>query len=137
MGPWGPFALLRQGAQLHPRVTTDDHWLMRSAHRALRATTAPLREYHAGLKLPNYPDHRVSVKYATEHRCGIAVGGCCGVALLRLLVQMTESLTPCAAPTALCQQHGWQRIALHRHVPPPTPCPPACCCGALYGPVTP
>lgn len=29
----------------------------------------------AGLRLPNFPEHRVRVKYATEHRCGVAVSG--------------------------------------------------------------
>lgn len=29
----------------------------------------------AGLALPSFPQHTVSVKYATEHRCGIAVSG--------------------------------------------------------------
>lgn len=29
----------------------------------------------AGLSLPSFPQHTVSVKYATEHRCGIAVSG--------------------------------------------------------------
>mmetsp|Transcript_32653 Transcript_32653/g.82862 ORF Transcript_32653/g.82862 Transcript_32653/m.82862 type:complete len:503 (-) Transcript_32653:247-1755(-) len=28
-----------------------------------------------GLPLPSYPNHKVTVKYATEHRCGIAVSG--------------------------------------------------------------
>lgn len=28
-----------------------------------------------GLKLPNFPNHSVTVKYATEHRCGIRVSG--------------------------------------------------------------
>lgn len=29
----------------------------------------------AGLKLPSFPQHSVRVRYATEHRCGIVVGG--------------------------------------------------------------
>lgn len=28
-----------------------------------------------GLKLPSFPQHAVSVKYATEHRCGVVVRG--------------------------------------------------------------
>ncbi|KAG2498895.1 hypothetical protein HYH03_003086 [Edaphochlamys debaryana] len=28
-----------------------------------------------GLPIPGYPEHRVSVRYATEHRCGVAVAG--------------------------------------------------------------
>ncbi|KAL4448400.1 hypothetical protein ABPG75_005619 [Micractinium tetrahymenae] len=28
-----------------------------------------------GLRLPNFPQHSVSVKYATEHRCGVVVRG--------------------------------------------------------------
>jgi hypothetical protein len=29
----------------------------------------------AGLVLPSFPQHAVSVKYATEHRCGVVVRG--------------------------------------------------------------
>ena len=29
----------------------------------------------AGLRLPSYPQHAVSVRYATEHRCGVVVRG--------------------------------------------------------------
>lgn len=29
----------------------------------------------AGLRLPSYPQHTVSVRYATEHRCGVVVRG--------------------------------------------------------------
>lgn len=29
----------------------------------------------AGLRLPSFPEHAVSVRYATEHRCGVAVRG--------------------------------------------------------------
>lgn len=29
----------------------------------------------AGLKLPSFPHHQVSVKYATEHRCGVVIRG--------------------------------------------------------------
>jgi hypothetical protein len=29
----------------------------------------------AGLALPSFPEHAVSVRYATEHRCGVAVRG--------------------------------------------------------------
>ena len=29
----------------------------------------------AGLRLPNFPGYRISVKYATEHRCGVVVSG--------------------------------------------------------------
>lgn len=29
----------------------------------------------AGLALPGFPEHAVSVRYATEHRCGVAVRG--------------------------------------------------------------
>jgi 2,3-bisphosphoglycerate-independent phosphoglycerate mutase len=29
----------------------------------------------AGLQLPSYPQHAVSVRYATEHRCGVVVRG--------------------------------------------------------------
>ena len=29
----------------------------------------------AGLSLPSFPQHTVRVKYATEHRCGVAVSG--------------------------------------------------------------
>lgn len=29
----------------------------------------------AGIELPSFPEHRVSVKYATEHRCGVVVRG--------------------------------------------------------------
>lgn len=28
-----------------------------------------------GLKLPSYPEYKVSVRYATEHRCGVVVSG--------------------------------------------------------------
>jgi 2,3-bisphosphoglycerate-independent phosphoglycerate mutase len=28
-----------------------------------------------GLKLPSFPEYKVSVKYATEHRCGVVVSG--------------------------------------------------------------
>uniref|UniRef100_A0A7S3QZE0 Metalloenzyme domain-containing protein n=1 Tax=Dunaliella tertiolecta TaxID=3047 RepID=A0A7S3QZE0_DUNTE len=28
-----------------------------------------------GLSLPNFPEHKVRVQYATEHRCGVAVSG--------------------------------------------------------------
>lgn len=28
-----------------------------------------------GLRLPSFPEHRVAVKYATEHRCGVVVRG--------------------------------------------------------------
>jgi hypothetical protein len=28
-----------------------------------------------GLQLPSFPQHQVSVKYATEHRCGVVVRG--------------------------------------------------------------
>eukprot|EP00882_Tetradesmus_deserticola_P022613 GHRQ01024543.1.p3 GENE.GHRQ01024543.1~~GHRQ01024543.1.p3 ORF type:complete len:100 (+),score=17.16 GHRQ01024543.1:130-429(+) len=29
----------------------------------------------AGLALPSFPQHAVSVRYATEHRCGVVVRG--------------------------------------------------------------
>lgn len=29
----------------------------------------------AGIRLPSFPQHTVSVKYATEHRCGVCVRG--------------------------------------------------------------
>lgn len=29
----------------------------------------------AGLSLPSFPHHTVTVRYATEHRCGVAVSG--------------------------------------------------------------
>ncbi len=29
----------------------------------------------AGVRLPGFPQHSVAVKYATEHRCGVAVSG--------------------------------------------------------------
>jgi len=28
-----------------------------------------------GLPLPSFPEHKVRVQYATEHRCGVAVSG--------------------------------------------------------------
>ena len=28
-----------------------------------------------GLKIPGFPEHQVSCKYATEHRCGIKISG--------------------------------------------------------------
>ena len=33
------------------------------------------RSRTAGLSLPSFPHHTVMVKYATEHRCGVAVSG--------------------------------------------------------------
>jgi 2,3-bisphosphoglycerate-independent phosphoglycerate mutase len=30
---------------------------------------------HAGMQLPDYPDHSVQVRYATEHRCGVVIRG--------------------------------------------------------------
>lgn len=30
---------------------------------------------HAGIIIPGFPQHAVSVKYATEHRCGVVVRG--------------------------------------------------------------
>ena len=35
----------------------------------------PLCDALSGLKVPNYPDHIVDCKYATEHRCAIKVSG--------------------------------------------------------------
>jgi 2,3-bisphosphoglycerate-independent phosphoglycerate mutase len=29
----------------------------------------------ADLKLPSFPEHRVGVQYATEHRCGVVLSG--------------------------------------------------------------
>lgn len=29
----------------------------------------------SGLPLPDYPNHRIEVKYATEHRCGVVIKG--------------------------------------------------------------
>lgn len=29
----------------------------------------------ADLKLPSFPDYRIGVQYATEHRCGVVVSG--------------------------------------------------------------
>ncbi len=29
----------------------------------------------AGLRLPSFPQHSISVRYATEHRCGVVVRG--------------------------------------------------------------
>ena len=29
----------------------------------------------AGVQLPTFPEHAVTVRYATEHRCGVAVSG--------------------------------------------------------------
>lgn len=29
----------------------------------------------AGLPLPSFPNHTISVRYATEHRCGVVVRG--------------------------------------------------------------
>ena len=37
---------------------------------------ADSKDLHAaGLSLPGFPEHTVRVKYATEHRCGVAVSG--------------------------------------------------------------
>jgi 2,3-bisphosphoglycerate-independent phosphoglycerate mutase len=35
----------------------------------------PLCDALTGLRLPSFPDCRVDVKYATEHRCGVRVRG--------------------------------------------------------------
>lgn len=47
----------------------------RRADRHFEALGPPLCAALDGLKLPSFPQHAVSVKYATEHRCGVVVRG--------------------------------------------------------------
>ncbi len=50
----------------------------RQLHRAVHDTAGAsclCPHTPAGIKLPSYPDHTVCVRYATEHRCGVAVRG--------------------------------------------------------------
>lgn len=49
--------------------------LHRRADRRFHEWGKPLCEALDGLKLPNYPDVDVSVRYATEHRCGVRLRG--------------------------------------------------------------
>ena len=44
---------------------------LRDSPSYLCSTSVPL----AGLRLPSFPEYRISVKYATEHRCGVVVSG--------------------------------------------------------------
>ena len=45
-------------------------------HAALaRAVGENSGTWHAGVEIPGFPEHAVSVQYATEHRCGVVVRG--------------------------------------------------------------
>ncbi|EGC30367.1 hypothetical protein DICPUDRAFT_157906 [Dictyostelium purpureum] len=49
--------------------------LQRRADRNFEHLGPILCDYLTGIKLPSFPDYRVDVKYATEHRCGVRVRG--------------------------------------------------------------
>lgn len=49
--------------------------LHRRADRRFEEEGPPLCAALDGLQVPGYPEHTISVKYATEHRCGVVVRG--------------------------------------------------------------
>lgn len=60
-------------ATVHPASQPIVH--RRRADRAFHAWGQPLCDALDGARLPNFPDVRVSVRYATEHRCGVRLRG--------------------------------------------------------------
>ena len=50
------------------------HWPLTNSMPSARELKRP-DVTRAGLRLPSFPEHAVSVRYATEHRCGVAVRG--------------------------------------------------------------
>lgn len=49
--------------------------ISRRADRNFEHIGPTLCSYLNDTKIPSFPDHRVEVKYATEHRCGVVVRG--------------------------------------------------------------
>ncbi|KAM9965603.1 hypothetical protein ACTFIR_005774 [Dictyostelium discoideum] len=49
--------------------------ISRRADRNFEHLGPTLCDYLTGIKLPSFPNYRVDVKYATEHRCGVRVRG--------------------------------------------------------------
>ena len=49
-------------------------WLY-GLHMAFKFAPCYSESCSVGVELPDYPEHRVQVKYATEHRCGVVIKG--------------------------------------------------------------
>ena len=47
----------------------------RRVDREFPAWGIPLCDALTGIPIPDYPDHSIEVKYATEHRCSVKVSG--------------------------------------------------------------
>lgn len=47
----------------------------RRADRNFEPDGPILCEFLTGLRIPSFPEHSVTLKYATEHRCGLRVRG--------------------------------------------------------------
>lgn len=68
----GDIAFKSNFATYNPETGIVEH---RRADRHFEHLGPTLCDALDGLKLPSYPQHTVSVKYATEHRCGVCVRG--------------------------------------------------------------
>ena len=60
----------------------------------------------AGLRLPSFPEYRISVKYATEHRCGVVVSGAGLSDQISGTDPLKDNLPLQVCPAACLQQWG-------------------------------